>query len=317
MFFVLCKHADTPFSMDPVVNIYPNYFRQNKMDYFTSDSLNKHDVVYLGGQYAFERGLIENYTCQLINNGNSWQKFVDGLNLGAFNLNETDTKIDWRKKLAMAFIKYKIIEFDLCIGSSPVPVPSSARQFDEWAWSQYPRLLSSFVYLWSNHRTLIGACQSNCSQCIVIDGHQKCRRRVCRAKHVEVTTEEFVSLTVGCCRTPCVGSRFCELHQKLEEENNLSTASTEHTKKMTNPVMRKIGMRRYRQHGFGATSCHTIKQRSDKYIQRCSRSFGILAAVTNCKVVVTFSEIFRSETLREIISLLCSTIRGEYLMRDS
>ncbi|CAF4718727.1 unnamed protein product, partial [Rotaria magnacalcarata] len=68
-------------------------------------------------------------------------------------------------------------------------------------------------------------------------------------------------------------------------------------------------MGRYRQHGFGATNCRTIKQRSESYIKRCSRSFGVLAGVTNCKIVITFSEIFRSETLREIISLLCSTIR--------
>ena len=128
-------------------------------------------------------------------------------------------------------------------------------------------------------------------------------------------TEEFASLTVGCCRTPRVGSSFCELHQKLEQEKETSKTSTRDKEKMTKPILRKIGVRRYHLHGFGATSCHTIKQRSDKYIQRCSRSFGILAAVTNCKVVVTFSEIFRSETLREIISLLCSTIRGECMMR--
>ncbi|CAF3306031.1 unnamed protein product [Rotaria socialis] len=69
-------------------------------------------------------------------------------------------------------------------------------------------------------------------------------------------------------------------------------------------------MGRYRQQGFGATNCRTIKQCSESYIKRCNRSFGILAGVTNCKIVITFSEIFRSETLREIISLLCSTIRA-------
>ncbi|CAM4804757.1 unnamed protein product [Rotaria magnacalcarata] len=101
----------------------------------------------------------------------------------------------------MAFIKYKLVEFDLCIGSSSVSIPSSAREFDIWMWDQYPRLLSSFV------------------QCIVIDGHQKYRRRVCRAKNVQVSTEEFESLTIGCCRTPSFGSRFRELHQVLDEKN--------------------------------------------------------------------------------------------------
>ncbi|CAF4589749.1 unnamed protein product [Rotaria magnacalcarata] len=97
---------------------------------FTSESLQKYDTIYLGGKYAFERALIENYTCQLISSASSWQKFVDGLNLGAFNASLIETKIDWRKRLAMAFIKYKIVEFDLSIGTSTVSIPSSAEEFD-------------------------------------------------------------------------------------------------------------------------------------------------------------------------------------------
>lgn len=156
---------------------------------------------------------------------------------------------------------------------------------------------------------MIGPCGTNCSQCIVIDGHQKCRRRVCAAKHVQVSTEEFASLTVGCCRTPRLASRYCDLHQNLHEKDT-STASLKKKPTRTRKLMRKMVQRRFRQQGFGATNCRTIKERPAEYIERCSRSFGILAAVTNCKVIVTFSEIFRSETLREIISLLCSTIRG-------
>ncbi|CAF4905945.1 unnamed protein product [Rotaria socialis] len=315
VFFACCKHINTSFNTYPIVYIYPNFFRQNNMITFTTESLQKYDTVYLGGQHAFERALIENYTCQLISRASSWQKFVDGLNLGAFNSNLTDTKVEWRKRLAMAFIKYKLVEFDLCIGSSSVSIPSSAREFDIWMWDQYPRLLSSFMYLWSNHKTLIKSCGSNCSQCIVIDGHQKCRRRVCRAKNVQVSTEEFESLTVGCCRTPSLGSRFCELHQVLDEKNVTAESLTKQKPNKKQKMMKKIIMGRYRQHGFGATNCRTIKQRSESYIKRCSRSFGILAGVTNCKIVITFSEIFRSETLREIISLLCSTIRGEYIIK--
>jgi hypothetical protein len=297
--------------MHPIVHVFPNHFRQGKINSFTSKSLQMDNMVYLGGGHVFERALIENYTCQLLGKASSWQKFVDGLNLDAFNSNLTDTKAEWRKKLAMVFIKYKIIEFDLSIGSLLVSTPSSACEFDEWIWNQFPRLLSSFVYLWSNHKTLIGPCASNCSQCIVIDGHQKCRRRICRAKHVQVSTEEFTSLTIGCCRTPRLGSHFCDLHQNLHDENETTTSMTKQKRNSKRKMMQKITWRKYRQRGFGATNCRTIKERSEAYIHRCSRSFGILAAVTNCKIVVTFSEIFRSETLREIISLLCSTIRGE------
>ncbi|CAF2039642.1 unnamed protein product [Rotaria magnacalcarata] len=117
--------------MCPVVQVYPNFFQQNSIITFTSQSLQHKDTVYLGDQRAFERSLIENYTCQLISKASSWQKFVDGLNLGAFNSNLTDIKAEWRKRLAKAFIKYKAIEFDLFIGSSSVSIPKSAREFDE------------------------------------------------------------------------------------------------------------------------------------------------------------------------------------------
>ncbi|CAF4546184.1 unnamed protein product, partial [Rotaria socialis] len=160
------------------------------------------------------------------------------------------------------------------------------------------------------HKTLIKSCGSECTQAIIIDGHQKCRRRICRAKHVQVSTEEFDSLTVGCCRTPCLGSRFCKLHQHLDEDNTLPVSLNKEAINNKRKTMKKMFMGRYRQRGFGATNCRTIKERSATYIERCNRSFGILAGVTNCKIVITFSEIFRSETLREIISLLCSTIRA-------
>lgn len=306
-----CRHANTAFDIDPVVYVYPNYFRQGQMNTFTFKSLQSYDMVYLGGRQVFERSLIESYTCQLLSNASSWQKFVDGLNLVAFNSNLTEVKMEWRKKLAAAFLKYKIIEFELSIGSSTVSMPSTASEFDEWIWNQFPRLLTSFVYLWSNHKTLIGPCAMNCTQCIIIDGHQKCRRRICRAKHVQVSTEEFTSLTVGCCRTPRLGSHFCDLHQDLNDNNDPTTTPTKQRPKKRRMMMKKFLQKKYRQHGFGATNCRTMKEQPQKYIERCSRSFGILAAVTNCKIVLTFSEIFRSETLREIISLLCSTIRGK------
>jgi hypothetical protein len=182
---------NTRFSAHPCVIVYPNFFRQDKTDIYSSDSLQSGKIVYLGGEQAFERALIESFTCHLLTGANSWQKFVDGLNLGAFNANLVESKAEWRKILSQAFMKYKTIEFDLSIGTHNVRVPNSLCQFDDWAWKEFPRLMSSFVYLWSNHKRLIGSCGSNCSQCIVIDGHQKCRRRVCRAKQVEVSTEEF------------------------------------------------------------------------------------------------------------------------------
>ena len=290
--------------------MYSNFFRQGKVSTFTSNSLQHGDMVHLGGGQVFERKLIEHYTSQLVSKASSWQKFVDGLNLSAFNSNLTESKAEWRKRFAMAFIKYKTIEFDLSLGSPAVSIPSSVCDFDDWIWKQFPRLLTSFVYLWSNHKTLIGSCTADCSRTVIVDGHQKCRRRICRAKNVQIATEEFRSLTVGCCRTPRMRSYFCELHQDLDDRSDTSAATMKPNINRKDTKIRQFFHRKGRNIGFGATNCRTIKERSEKYVERCNRSFGILAVVTNCKIIVTFSEIFRSETIREIISLFCSTIRG-------
>lgn len=61
---------------------------------------------------------------------------------------------------------------------------------------------------------------------------------------------------------------------------------------------------------FNATGCRTSKARADSYIRKCARSFGVIAAVTNCGIVTTFGEIFRTETLKEILQLLTNSIKG-------
>ncbi|CAF4209866.1 unnamed protein product [Rotaria magnacalcarata] len=60
---------------------------------------------------------------------------------------------------------------------------------------------------------------------------------------------------------------------------------------------------------LNATSCRTLKARSDEYTKACTRSFGLIAIVTNCRIITSFSELYRLETLKEIINLFAVTIR--------
>jgi hypothetical protein len=216
------------------------------------------------------------------------------------------------RRFSQIVFTYKILEMDLCLGSSHVITPREIDQFDLWAWSQYPRLVSRFIYLWSNHKTLIGPCKmtnNNCSSCFTIDGHQKARRRVCRSKQVDYMSSDFTKpLVIGCWRTPIRGSLYCDLHQRSQ---TLPKTSSGRQKSAYGCKLRGKGNWR-QQKGvfFGATNCNTNKARSESYVNKCSRSFGLLAMVTNCKIVISYAEIFRSETLREIIQLMINTIRS-------
>ncbi|CAF4273337.1 unnamed protein product [Rotaria socialis] len=172
-------------------------------------------------------------------------------------------------------------------------------------------MLSWFIYLWSSHKQIIGPCDEKWSAAVIIDGHKKCRCRVCRYKDVEVKTDEFDKLVIGCCRSPMYRSHYCSLHrdQQLPAETSISASNGYRTRFKERKSPCKSGSKKQQNIGFRAISYRTSKARSDAYIHRCSRSFRLIACVTNCCVFVSFGEILRSETLREILHLLFSTIR--------
>ena len=64
---------------------------------------------------------------------------------------------------------------------------------------------------------------------------------------------------------------------------------------------------------LNATSCRIVKSKSDSYVNKCTRSFGIIARVTNCRIITSFSALYRLETLREIINLFATSKRGKAL----
>ncbi|CAF3328592.1 unnamed protein product [Rotaria socialis] len=234
------------------------------------------------------------YTADLICNVNSWMKTVDSLNRQAFNGEQHQEHITDRRTLARMMFIYNIVQFYLFIGSPCVDLPRSLDQYDDWVWSVYPRLFASLIYFWSRHKEILGPCTGNkCSEALVVDGHQKCRRRVCKAKEIEIKNDLFEKMIVGCCRTPLRYSKYCELHLHKHPEtgNNKQRNSRE--------LVISSHIR----------SCRTSKARGDSYVRKCARSFGVIAAVTNCCIVTTFGEIFRTETLKEILQLLTNSIK--------
>jgi hypothetical protein len=271
--------------------------------------------IYLGGYHAIARHVINSYSCNVVTSASSWWKTSDGLNLEAFNESfEQIQPLCW-KRLAQLLYMFKVLQFHLTMGCLKVIVPMSLRDFDDWAWKNYPKMLSWFIYIWSLHKEIVGPCNDKCSAAVIIDGHQKCRRRVCRYKDVEVETDEFEKLVIGCCRSPLFRSHYCSLHQDhqlpvviLRSDSNKYKIQLRGKK-----LMHKNSWKKQQNEGFGATGCRTSKARADAYIRRCSRSFGLIACVTNCRVFISFGEIFRSETLREILHLLFSTLRDKFI----
>ncbi|CAF4768625.1 unnamed protein product [Rotaria sp. Silwood1] len=196
------------------VIIYPNFSRINQRNIYTHQSLHHGKYVYLGGDVAIERSIIDKYTAQIIHHDFSMIGTAASLNQEAFNLGYYQFALIERRLLSNIIHAYLIIQLDLSMGYACVSTPCSLKDFSQWAWEQFPRLLTCFIYLWTNHRTLIGSCGEHCSKCLIVDGHQKVRRRICAFKDVKVETEEIKELVIGCCRTPLRRSRFCQLHNQ-------------------------------------------------------------------------------------------------------
>ncbi|CAM4882757.1 unnamed protein product [Rotaria socialis] len=117
-------------------------------------------------------------------------------------------------------------------------------------------------------------------------------------------------MLVGCCRTPVRYSQYCELHLNENKEAADCIKKVPGRKVFNHSGFSLFKTRsRKKQRSFGATSCRTVKARSDAYIRKCARSFGVIAAVTNCGVLTTFGEIFRTETLKEVLQLLTNSIK--------
>lgn len=312
----MCNHRNsTAHRLEPSVILYPNFVLQNGSHIYSHESLHHGDFVYVGGDVAVERKMVEKFSAEVIHHGASIHCWVKSLNQEAMNqahpqLNRVDAHA-----LSGIMYRYLFIQMNLCVGRTTVCTPSNMAEYDMWAWSEFPRMLSCFTHLWMNHADIIGPCDDNCSKCIVVDGHQKARRRICAHKNVSVNTAELKHLVIGCCRTPAAGNRYCVLHMSQEETNaTTSIGSTKNSCRRRNQSMRDVkrGRKLTKRNGLNATGCRTGKERAEEYRQKCARSFGLIALVYNCKVISGFAELFRSETLKEIIHLFCACIRGKY-----
>ena len=267
--------------------------------------------MYLGGDIAVERAIIDQYQSQIVHNSMTMMGYAQSMNQEAANAGRSQlTSVD-RRLLMNVIQSYLLVQFDLSMGNAFVSAPSHLKDFDMWAWQQFPRLLSCFVYLWTNHSTLIAPCGLHCSKCLVVDGHQKCRRRICAYKDVSVDTEEMKNLVIGCCRTPAISSRFCDKHRRMASEEERSVQRKPQRQRMPKTFhqyrSKKSNKRNDR---LNLTSCRTRKARSEEYMKKCTRSFGLIALVFNCRIITSFSELFRSETIREIVNLFSTSIRS-------
>ncbi|CAF1529494.1 unnamed protein product [Rotaria magnacalcarata] len=260
----VCNHRScTTNSTSALINLYPNFVLQDDKHVYTHESLHCGLYVYVGGDVAIERAIIDKFTAEFIHKGSSIHSFVNSLNQEALNndhlqLSEVDLHI-----ISGILYRYLYIQLYLSMGNPTVSTPSRIAEYDMWAWKEFPRVLSCFTYLWMNHEKIIGSCNGQCSKCLVVDGHQKCRRRICGFKDVRINTDEMNQIVLGCCRTPISNNKYCDLHVKSVSDSGMNSQNK-------NTVKLKATRKKVELNKLNATSCRTTKERSDSYIKKCT-----------------------------------------------
>ena len=233
--------------------------------------------------------------------------FADTLNSFSDRRSTPRVKID-RRHLEESFLAYQLVQFDLFMGEQIVSIPNYFVDLNNYIFCQFPRRYIAYVYFWSNHKTFVGPCSNQCSEVAVMDGHVKSRRRICNYKDVSVSTSEYDKIVKGCRATPVRGSKYCPDHafanndeSKTPETSIQSTANGERFSRRTQ-VKRSTDFEQQ-------TSYKTLKRKVHAYVRKCTRSFGLIAQVFNCRVITAFSEIYRSETIKQILDVIFTANR--------
>ncbi|CAF1152305.1 unnamed protein product [Didymodactylos carnosus] len=155
-----------------------------------------------------------------------------------------------------------------------------------------------FVRRWSS-KSHSRYCTKDCSQLLVLDGHQKATRRVCSVKELTTPSRELGTVKVGCHRTPKRGEKNCHEHIFFQEP--LTIPLVKKKRKTYNSRRKKKPIRATR-----FLTCRTLKSKNQqRFLHRTS---GIIAAVYNCGYICALQELYGAESISQVYMFLVQIV---------
>ena len=289
---------------------YPNFVLKNRTKEFTAQSFDNGEYVFINGHHAYSRDLLLLFESDIVELRASFMGFADALNSFSDRRSTPRVKID-RRHLEESFLAYQLVQFDLFMGQQIVSIPHYVVDLSNYIFCQFPRRYIAFVYFWSNHKSFVGPCSNQCSEAAVMDGYVKSRRRICNYKDVTVSTNEYDRIVKGCHATPVRGSKYCDDHAFANNDESIAPETSIQPTVNGERFSKRTQVRRSTEYEQ-QTSCKTLKRKVNAYVRKCTRSFGLIAQVFNCRVIIAFSEIYRSETIKQILDMIFTAIRSEF-----
>ncbi|CAF1517297.1 unnamed protein product [Adineta ricciae] len=263
-------------------------------------------------------------TCTLIYNHSSWYSLKNRWRkINTSSLNSVLKPIPLAKLFQSHWLLYQLVRFEFMLGRTqlvnlPVSLNRNELNYHFECYSGWWYHL--FTTFWSRHKSIpnIKCCPSDCSRCIIVDGHQKCRRLVCSYKNVvDISIEEMTAIEIGCPYTPCrrthssnsVDAVYCRYHQPsvlLSPSLTLQKASD---------MAAEFSKRDRDFLSEHKAQCQNYRNDSEEI--KKNKTYGILASYHPCGVAVGFTEAIKAEGMRSVTRHLLLMIIGGCLMPDA
>ncbi|CAF1413648.1 unnamed protein product [Adineta ricciae] len=255
------------------------------------------EVVVLFSNVGYEKNILHQLDADILFKHSGFSNFVNAYNFMCQKNGCRDTRLMDRFHIEKTWFIWSLGHFFREVNIY-IRVPTGT-DFQSALLQIQPDLKKLFAQKWArkNHETY---CGPNCCATVVLDGHQKATRRVCRVKNLTVPCEDdsLPSVKVGCSATPAFKSKVCEAHKSDNNNDDEHPVSHEHHKRKRHNLRANKNCRPL----VFSLRCKTLK--SLQYKRILHRTSGIIAAAYNCGFICSISELFGSESIKQVYNFL-------------
>ncbi|CAF3163957.1 unnamed protein product [Rotaria sp. Silwood2] len=303
---------------------------QSNQRTITISSIQNNNNIYFSGDLVYRKEFLSMFSNNLIHAHTTFQGFTESYLNMLIDVHGHHEPIvssnTLAKRMEVAWIFFELSRFVfLTSREKSIVLPKSLQPESRYIFIEQnlPFFHHLFNTFWSRHRIFpyIKCKQSSCSAVMLIDGHQKINRIICRYENLTNTNHlELGPVNQGCPYPPHrsksnekgknQNSYYCKHHikymntsinqQKITQSNEYQQAvviDEEIIRTMDNDDMCNV----YRN-----------ELKNDKK----SRSFGVLVTFLSCGVVIAFTESIRSEGCRRITDHLLTSMKSGAVMPE-
>ncbi|CAF1501838.1 unnamed protein product, partial [Rotaria sp. Silwood1] len=287
---------------------------QSNQRIITISSIQNNNYIYFSGDLVYSKEFLSMFSNNLIHAHTTFQGFTESYLNMLIDVHGHHKPIvssnTLAKRMEVAWIYFELSRFIfLTSREKSIVLPKSLQPESRYIFIEQnlPFFHHLFNTFWSRHRVFphIKCKQSSCSAVMLIDGHQKSNRKICRHENLTNTNHlELGPVNQGCPYPPHrsksnekgknQNSYYCKHHIKymntsINQQRITQSNEYQQAVLIDEEIIRTMD-------NDDLCNVYRNELKNDKK----SRSFGVLVTFLSCGVVIAFTESIRSEGCRRI-----------------